>query len=195
MVFCDRNLSNVNSSKVIFDDKAGTISAMSKLIEMGYTKIAHLAGYSTTNVGKERIDGYISALSENKIKVKKHWIVEGGFNFEDGYIGFKKLLKYKSMPEIIFTVNNMVALGAYKAAREAGLKIPSDIGFFGFGFCEHTDLFDPPMTVINQDPRKIGEIAAMLIIDEIASKGKNKKTIIRLPTTFLWRKSVERKSF
>lgn len=194
LVFFDRALENLEFSRAVFDDKTGAIYAMNQIIEAGYTKIAHFAGYSQTNVGKTRIEGYIEALKENKIPVRKEWIIEGGFEFKDGYEAFRKIHSSGKMPEIIFTVNHMVALGVYKAAREAGIKIPSDLGIFGFGFSEYTDLFDPPMTVINQDPRNLGIEAAKLVINEIDKKPKHLKTIIHIDETFLWRKSVDRKS-
>ena len=50
----------------------------------------------------------------------------------DGYESFKKLISSGNLPEVVFTVNDRVALGAYKAAKEAGLRIPEDIGIFGY---------------------------------------------------------------
>jgi LacI family transcriptional regulator len=98
------------------------------------------------------------------------------------------------MPEVIFTVNDRVALGAYKAAKEAGIRIPEDIGIFGYGFNEITDFFDPQLTVINQDPRKMGLEAVKLLINEIEKKTKSDKSIIYIEEEFLWRKSVRRKA-
>lgn len=97
------------------------------------------------------------------------------------------------MPEVIFTVNDRVALGAYKAAKEAGLRIPEDIGIFGFGFNEITDFFDPQLTVINQDPRKMGFQAIKLLISEIEKETKPGQSIIYIEEEFLWKNSVKRK--
>ena len=95
---------------------------------------------------------------------------------------------------MVFAVNDRVALGAYKAAKEAGLNIPDDIGIFGYGFNEITDFFDPQLTVINQDPRKMGMEAIKLLIDEIENKTKGGRRKIFIEEEFLWRKSVKRKS-
>ena len=75
-----------------------------------------------------------------------------------------KLFQQGELPELIFTVNDRVALGAYKAAGEWGIKIPSDIGIIGYGFNETTDMFHPLFTVINQDPRKMGQQAIALCL-------------------------------
>lgn len=193
LVFFDRAFENMKFSKVVFNDKPGAANSLNSIIREGYTKIANFAGYSKTNIGKERTEGFIEALSKNKIPVRKEWILEGGFELKDGYESFKKLNSLGNLPEVIFAVNDRVALGAYKAAKEAGLRIPEDIGIFGFGFNEITDFFDPQLTVINQDPRKMGLEAIKLLINEIEKKTKNGQSKICIEEEFLWRKSVKRK--
>jgi LacI family transcriptional regulator len=101
-------------------------------------------------------------------------------------------LSESELPEIIFTVNDRVALGAYLSAREAGLKIPADIGIMGYGFSETTDIFNPPLAVINQDPRKMGRLSAKTLIDEINIKSIGKASHIRIEEEFLWKKSLKR---
>jgi len=193
LVFFDRAFENMKFSRVVFNDKPGATNSVNRIIQEGYTKIAIFAGYSKTNIGKERTEGFIEALSKNKIPIRKEWILEGGFELKDGYESFKKLNSSWNIPEIIFTVNDRVALGAYKAAKEAGLRIPEDIGIFGYGFNEITDFFNPQLTVINQDPRKLGFEAIKLLINEIEKKKKNGQSKIYIEEEFLWRKSVKRK--
>ena len=156
LVFFDRAFENMKFSRVVFNDKLGATNSINHILREGYTKIANFAGYSSTNIGKERTEGYIESLLKNEIPIRKEWTLESGFELKDGYESFKKLNSSGNIPEVIFTVNDRVALGAYKAAKEAGLRIPEDIGIFGFGFNEITDFFDPQLTVINQDPRKNG---------------------------------------
>jgi LacI family transcriptional regulator len=193
LVFFDRAFDNLKFSRVVFNDKVGAVNILNRIINEGYTKIAHFAGYSKTNIGKERYEGFLEALSKNKISINKDWIIEGGFELKDGYDSFKKLNSLGNIPEVVFAVNDRVALGAYKAAREAGLNIPDDIGIFGYGFNEITDFFDPQLTVINQDPRKMGTEAIKLLIDEIEKKTRGGCSKIFIEEEFLWRKSVKRK--
>jgi LacI family transcriptional regulator len=193
LVFFDRAFENLKFSRVVFDDKPGAIDSLTRIIAEGYTRIAHFAGYETTDIGRQRKDGFITGLRKNGIPVKKEWIIEGGFELKDGYESFSKLKTAGDLPEIIFTVNDRVALGAYKALKEAGLRIPDDIGIFGYGFNEITDFFDPQFTVINQDPRKMGLEAAKLLINEIANKKKMGQSDIFIEEEFLWRASVKRK--
>jgi LacI family transcriptional regulator len=194
LVFFDRAFENMNFSKVVFNDKPGAINAMDLIIREGYTKIANFAGYSGTNIGKARSEGFIKAMTKFRIPVRKKWIIEGGFEFNDGYESFKKLNRLGNLPEVIFVVNDRVALGAYKAAKEAGIRIPEDIGIFGYGFNETTDLFDPRLTLINQDPRKLGMEAIKLLINEIENKSKNGQSAIYIEEEFLWGNSIKRRN-
>jgi LacI family transcriptional regulator len=194
LVFFDRAFDNMKFSRVIFNDNLGATNSINHILREGYTKIANFAGYSSTNIGKERTEGYIESLLKNEIPIRKEWTLESGFELKDGYESFKKLNSSGNIPEVIFTVNDRVALGAYKAAKEAGLRIPEDIGIFGFGFNEITDFFDPQLTVINQDPRKMGYQAIKLLISEIEKKSKAGKSIIFIEEEFLWKNSVKRKT-
>lgn len=193
LVFFDRAFENMNFSRVVFNDKPGAVNSLNRVIGEGYSKFANFAGYKTTNIGKERSEGFTEALIKNKIPVRKEWIIEAGFELMDGYDSFRKLNSSGNLPEVIFTVNDRVALGAYKAVKEAGLRIPEDIGIFGYGFNEITDFFDPQFTVINQNPRKMGMEAAKLLISEIEDDTKRGKTRLVIDEEFLWRKSVMRR--
>lgn len=194
MVFFDRTFKEMKSSRVVFSDKNGGINSLNYIINEGYTKIALFAGYSKTTIGKERTEGYIEALTKNKIAIREEWIIESGFELKDGYESFKKLYGSGKLPEVIFTVNDRVALGAYKAIEEAGLRIPGDIGIFSYGFSEITDFFNPALTVINQDPRKMGMEAVRLLINEIEKKSKGGQGRIFIEEEFLWRESVKRET-
>lgn len=195
LVFFDRVIDDSGFSGVVFDDMKGAVSALDKVIEEGYKKIAYFAGYSGINIGLERLKGYKLSLEKHGILLKNEWIIEGGYELKDGFESFNKLIAQAPLPEVIFTVNDRVALGAYLAAREAGLKIPDDIGIMGFGFRETTDIFNPPLAVINQDPRRMGLISAEKLFKDIGKAGKQKPSTIVLEEEFIWNKSLKRLNF
>jgi LacI family transcriptional regulator len=190
LVFFDRSIKGMDCSYVAFKDKNGTIKALNHLISRGYTNIAHFSGYSGTSIGTERCNGYREALINNGIPIREEWIIEGGYEIEDGIRAFGKLRETGKMPEIILAVNDRVALGAYKAIRKTELKIPDDIGIVGYGFSETAHLFSPTLSIIKQDPRKMGKIAADLLIDEIQGISKDPCTKILIDEDFQWNTSV-----
>jgi DNA-binding LacI/PurR family transcriptional regulator len=98
------------------------------------------------------------------------------------------------LPVIILAVYVRVALGAYKALRKTGLKIPEDIGIMAYGFSDTAHLFSPTLSIINQDPRKMGRISTNLLIEEIVST-QNSHTDILIEVDFQWNTSIlKRKS-
>jgi LacI family transcriptional regulator len=193
LVFFDRAIKGMGFSYVAFDDRAGTIEALNQLISRGYMNIAHFAGYSNTSIGYERCSGYKEALANNGIPVREDWIIEGGYEIDDGIRAFEKLNATRKLPEIILAVNDRVALGAYKAIRKTGLRIPDDIGIVGYGFSESAHLFSPTLSVINQDPIRMGKLAANLLIDEIQAKTDNSHAEILIQEDFCWNTSVLKK--
>jgi LacI family transcriptional regulator len=193
LVFFDRALADTGFSRVVFDDNKGVRLALDRLVIAGFTRIAHLSGYSATSIGRERLEGYQAALEKNGLILWKEWIIEGGYEINDGYQSFMKLYKRGNLPEIVLAVNDRVALGVYKACRELGLRIPEDIGVVGFGFPETTEMFSPPLAVISQDPRLMGQTAAKRLIDEIQLIPTAPGTEIRLSGDFHWNNSLKLK--
>jgi len=195
LVFFDRHCPGLDFPSVTFDDKNGAAKALNRIIKEGYTKIAHFAGYSTVSIGKERCLAYQQALVNNRIEVNSNWIIEGGLEFTDGYNAFMKLYHRADLPEIIFTVNDRVALGAYKAIREVGLKVPDNIGVLGFGFSDTAQTFSPSLSVISQDPRKVGSVAAELLMELISNPDTEKPRNLVIEGTFLWNDSILKKQY
>ena len=190
LVFFDRQFEGLQFPYITFDDRYGAVNALEKIIKEGFTKIAHIAGYLNVSIGRERCGGYKEALIKNGIKINPEWIIEGGFEVKDGYNAFMKLYCSGILPEIIFTVNDRAALGVYHAAKEVGVKIPEDIGIAAFGFNEIAQTFTPPLSIINQNPRKIGFAAANMLIERIESKNIDKKNQMTIEEEFLWNNSI-----
>jgi LacI family transcriptional regulator len=191
LVLFDRALPGTEFSRVVFDDVQGAGLAIEQLVGAGYDSFAHFAGYQSTNIGSERRDAFIRSLAIRGISLPENRIIEGGFEVEDGYKAFMKLAETRSLPQVILAVNDRVALGAYKAIREAGLRIPEDIGVVGFGFQETAEMFNPSLAVITQDPRNMGFLAAQLLIEEIRSQGPVTHQQIRVKEGFLWNQSLK----
>jgi LacI family transcriptional regulator len=193
LVFFDRKFEGLRYPNITFDDRQGALLALEEIIQDGYTKIAHIAGYSNVSIGKKRCDGYKEALRKNGIKINSEWIIEGGFEFKDGYDAFMQLYHSKNLPEIIFAVNDRAALGVYQAAKEVGVNIPTDIGIVAYGFKDIAQTFTPTLSVINQNPRTLGLAAARMLIEEIDHNTKAAANGVVLEEEFLWNASIIRK--
>ncbi len=191
LVFFDRAYKNISASKVIIDDAKSAFDAVSYLIGKGYKKIAHFAGPQILEICKQRLKGYTEALSKAHIPIAKELISYGGLHEIDGYNSMDYLLKKNIIPDAIFAVNDPVVIGAFQRIKEAGLKIPGEIGIVGFSNNKITNLVDPTITTVNQPSFEMGKKATEILIGLIEN-GKNNgraKTII-LDTELIVRNSA-----
>lgn len=192
-VFFDRELEEMDCRSVSFNDAGGAFDAIDHVIRSGYSRIAHFAGYLNVSIGRKRCEGYRNAMKRNGLDIDPAWIVEGGFEMLDGYRSFMTLFQKNKIPEIILTVNDRVALGAYKAIKHVGMDIPNDIGIMGFGFNETAEMFSPPLSVIHQDPRKLGSAALEVLIDEMHEPRRNGPRKVIIEEEFMWNSSILKK--
>ncbi|MBN1409075.1 MAG: LacI family DNA-binding transcriptional regulator [Calditrichaceae bacterium] len=185
LVFFDRVVEGLGFSTVTNDDEKGTYLAIKKIIEAGYTKIAHLAGYGHSNIGYNRRKGFESAAKEGKLKIPNDWIIEGGFAEQDGYDGFMSIQKSANLPEVIFAVTYPVALGIQLAAQETGIKIPDQLEIISFGGSIYNRFGSPSITYIDQPIKELGARAIQLVIDEIKNPDTAQEQHITLPTELI----------
>jgi DNA-binding LacI/PurR family transcriptional regulator len=190
LVFFDRVCDDIDTTKVIIEDRKGAFGAVSYLINKGYKRIAHFAGPKFLSNANKRLIGYKEALKKNNILVNREYILYGGMNEEDGYRSMDKLLKMKKLPDAVFAVNDPVAVGAFQRIKEAGLKIPGDIALVGFSNNRLLTLIEPGITTVNQPSFEMGKKAAEVIIERIEKgKSSSKETII-LDTELIIRDSA-----
>ena len=191
LVFFDRVIEDIGFSTVGIDDYKAAVELVQHMVDVGYRKIAHLAGSSAIQIGRERCKGYLDVLAANGFDIRDEWIIEGGFTRRDGFVGAQKLIQGRELPEAIFVANDRVAQGAYAALKDAGLKIPDDIGIAGFGHSEFADLLSPSLSIINVGPDQLGRKAMQLLSDEIHSPTKYKVSRIHVPTDLQIKKSTK----
>jgi LacI family transcriptional regulator len=192
MVFFDRYIPDTHFSRVVVDDRKGATQAVEYLIQLGYRRIAHLAGPPNISIAGERCAGYVDVLNAYGIPLKNEWIVPCGFSQEDGYRGFKQIIGTGDLPEAVFTANDPLAVGVYDAAKESGLRIPQDIGVIGFSDNIISRYLSPSLTTVRQPAVTIGETAVHLLLDEIQRPEQRRPEQIEIPTQLVIRESCLR---
>jgi LacI family transcriptional regulator len=181
LVFFDRVINDIGFSCVTSDDEGGSFEAVSYLVNAGYTKIAHLAGYDYTSIGRLRKAGFMRGVKKHKLNVPDEWIIEGGFSEDSGYKNMIRLFKTGNMPEVIFTVTYPVAIGVMLAAEELGIPVPEQLNIFCFGGSHYNHFIKPSLSFVRQPVEEIAKTAVNLIIDEI-NDATDKPQIIKIPT-------------
>jgi len=168
LVFFDRTLGDLGFSTVGINNRKAANEIVEFAVSHGYRKIAHLGGSLSVAIGRDRLAGYIDILKKHNIPRRDEWIIAGGFDSSSGYDGFKRLMRTRDLPEIVFAANDRIAHGAYKAIKEAGLVIPADIGIVAFGHREFAELLSPTLTIVDCPPIEMGQKAMGLLVSEIA---------------------------
>jgi LacI family transcriptional regulator len=190
MVFFDRAIEGLGFSSVGIDDRLAAATVVEYAIQCGYKKIAHLAGSQKIAIGRDRCAGYLDMLKKYNIPVRNDWIIEGGFDRNSGYTGFKKLYKRDDCPEVIFAANDGIAMGAYKAIKEKGMRIPDDFGVIALGHADFAEIVSPSLTVSASPPVILGKTAMDLLAKEIEENESRYTQKILLNTQLLINESI-----
>ena len=101
----------------------------------------------------------------------------------------QRLLELDEPPTAVFTVNNLVALGAIEAVREVGLEVPDDVALVCFDDIEYASRLNPFLTVMEQPAEAFGTMGTQLLIDRIEGRGSERPRMVVLPAAFVIRKS------
>ena len=109
---------------------------------------------------------------------------------ENGYAALKKLLKAGNKFDAVFATNDLRAIGAIRAIKDHGLKVPKDIAVMGFDDLEFSSLLDPPLTTVSQPLYQIGIRAVKRLLTVIENKGNHKPHIEILDTHLEIREST-----
>lgn len=116
-------------------------------------------------------------------------VVGNDFSIQNGYLETKLLLNKTDRPTAIFALSNTIMLGAFRAIREAGLKIPEDISLVAFDNNIYMDYMTPAITRIGQPTEEMGKLATKLLFECISS-GERSTTQIELSPTLITGASV-----
>jgi LacI family transcriptional regulator len=130
---------------------------------------------------RDRYLGFQDALREAGIEKRKEWVKVGDFTEESGYHAMEELLSAPELPTAVFAGNDMIAYGAVKAVKDAGLRIPEDISIGGFDDDFLSRYLNPPLTTMSLPAASLGAEAARLIVDAIKGSEIQERQIILSP--------------
>lgn len=166
------DLTNVVNFQI--DNYQGAFNCVEHLISHGYKKIAIIKGPSANCDAQERYLGYVDALNKHNIEHTNSFEVSGDFQIESGYHGFMRLMSLTNKPEAIFISNDMMALGAYDAAKMLNLKIPTDVALTGFDDIYLSKLLNPRLTTVHVPIYELGAKAVNYLIKMIEGRVNTK---------------------
>ncbi len=168
-VFLNRHTDELECDYVINDNEQGAYIAVDYLIQRGHKKITYICAKPGGSSGKERIEGCKKAVASSGLKLNSFKVENCKSTIESCYEHVKNQLLENKDVTAIFVWDDKLALGAYKAIFEAGLRIPEDIAIIGYDDIEISKYFYPSLTTIWQATHKIGETAAKILLDRLES--------------------------
>ena len=180
VVLVDRYCEESNLPYVASNNYQGGLDGTRRLISAGHKRIACIQGVVSSTPNKERVHGYLDALKEAGIK--DGIIVGNAFSIQNGYLETKLLLGENELPTAIFALSNTILMGAYKAIRESGLRIPEDISLLSFDDNIYMDYLTPPIERMSQPVGDMAVLAVKILMDRIAGIPRSEKRIRLSPT-------------
>jgi LacI family transcriptional regulator len=181
IIALDRQQKNLDTDTVTMDNLNGAKKQVYYLANMGHERIAVIHGTTNNLPGEDRLKGYRCAMQELGFLILPGYEVSGRFNEKDAYIAMTVLLKRSLPPTAVVIHNNLMCIGAYKAIKDLGLKIPRDISLVGFDNFELADYLDPGLTLIERSLQETGRISGEMVIERIEKKYEGTARIVMLP--------------
>lgn len=141
----------------------GGLLAARHLLELGHRRIAMIGGPGHYIGCRARLDGYRAALDAAGVPADPALVRTADLYVEGGSAAATELLHLPDPPTAIFTANDLQALGVYQAARDRGLRIPTELSVVGFDDLPFVRWLGPPLTTVRQPLLQMGAAAAQMI--------------------------------
>ena len=170
-------------SSVSIEDRETARAATEYLIERGHRRIAALVSRKDDcSISQLRYQGYCEALRQYGITPDDTLIISAEtFDIHGAYCAMAEKLRQNADFSAVFAISDNMALGAMRALREAGKKVPDNCSVIAIDGLEVSDYVYPPLTTLCQPTAEMGRRSAQLLLDIIEGKGKNQQEC--LPTS------------
>lgn len=164
LVQVDRVAPNIVSDTVLVDNARAAREATEHLIGLGHKRIGVLAGPQAITTGHERMRGFNEAMRAHGLPIDPRLLKVSDYRRNSGVTTARELLDERPAPTAIFAHNNVLAERLLAVLAERHLRVPDDVAIITFDDPGWTRLVTPPLTVIHQPARRMGSIAADLLL-------------------------------
>jgi DNA-binding LacI/PurR family transcriptional regulator len=146
--------------------------AVDHLLELGHRRLAFIKGQRFSSDTESRWRGIRHVMKKNGLTIFPKLVaqLEGDLpSHEPGYLATQRLLAGGESFTSLFAFNDVSAIGAIKALREAGLRVPQDVSVVGFDDIQSAGFQNPGLTTVRQPLRTMGMLAAQTVLQQIST--------------------------
>ncbi|RPJ49741.1 MAG: LacI family transcriptional regulator, partial [Acidobacteria bacterium] len=173
---------------VMIDNLGGSLAAVQHLIQLGHRRIAYLGEQYGLQSDTERYAGYRQALVLADFPFTPELVVHANGKAEGSLPAMNRLLALDNPPTAVFCYNDLTAIGALRAIRLHGLRVPDDISVVGFDDLAIASYTDPPLTTVRQPKQQMGRMAVEILCNLIS--GAQEQTQMKVPGELIVREST-----
>lgn len=172
-------LEGIHMDTVLSDGRQGGYLATSYLLSLGHRRIGCIVGPAGRTSSAERLAGYAQAMEESGTEVDPKLISSANYHPDAAYEIALKWLIGENPPSAIFASNDLMAMGALRAAAEAGRVVPRDLSLVGFDDIELASYTVPALTTIAQHQQKLAKVAINMLLERIhGSKAEIRREVL-----------------
>jgi DNA-binding LacI/PurR family transcriptional regulator len=189
ILFVDESLPGVDIPFISAENRSGAREVAKHVLKSGHVAVGIIGGPPRLWTSEQRLAGYREALAGAGLDPDAAPMRSGDYDESSGYRIARELLGARS-PAItaLFCANDLMAIGALKYCRDAGIAVPAEVSITGFDNIPAASLVDPALTTVAQPGHDMGRAAAQLLLHQI--KGIAAPTVTVFPTTLCVRRSV-----
>jgi LacI family transcriptional regulator len=150
---------------VMLDNRAGGFALAERLVELGYRRFGAIAGVASLITSNDRLTGFSEALATHGITIADDAIARTAFTRDGGYEAARQLLaRGVDDLEVVFAVNDVMAVGAMSAFREAGVDLPGSLAIAGYDDIATARDVTPALSTVRVPLADIGREAMKLAL-------------------------------
>ena len=173
-----------NVTNIVLDHHSAVEQALKHLYDLGHRRIAFVRGPKAIPDSEYRWESIQQVAKEMSLRIDPAHVIRidaAGWSMKTGYHPMAPEIGYKPMKALlekardftaIFCFNDIAAIGAIRALKDAGLSVPHDVSVVGFDDILSAAYYSPSLTTVRQPLFEMGQRGAQVLLDRIANRDK-----------------------
>ncbi len=186
VVILDRVVNNPHVKSIVVNNYKPMCELVQSVVDRGYRRFGFIGGLEDTTDNIERYQAFLDTLGKNRISFHRENYFSGNYREKSGYRAAKIMMLSEGLPEALICANDNMAIGAIKAFRENGIRVPEDVAVTGFDNCDLAEIVG--LTTVSIPNYERGYLAAQYLAENI--NGKKNVEPFKITAKVKWRKTV-----